>query len=124
MMMFRLNYTPTEEPLLPEEGGIFQKFEEELEINDFPQQVGFFIPVRMVFIKGLVKEKVWRESVLVKTTNRWGQNLSANWFPFFRSFVKMVFICSGLMDLVYEVLISRIVFLSFSFLSGNWWSTC
>jgi hypothetical protein len=34
-----LNYTPTEEPLLPEEGGIFQKFEEELEINDFPQQV-------------------------------------------------------------------------------------
>ena len=41
MMMFRLNYTPTEEPLLPEEGGIFQKFEEELEINDFPQQVGF-----------------------------------------------------------------------------------
>ena len=58
MMMFRLNYTPTEEPLLPEEGGIFQKFEEELEINDFPQQVGFFISVRMVFIKGLVKEKV------------------------------------------------------------------
>jgi hypothetical protein len=34
-----LNYTPTEEPLLPEEGGILQKFEEELEINDFPQQV-------------------------------------------------------------------------------------
>jgi hypothetical protein len=37
--IFRLNYTPTEEPLLPEEGGILQKFEEELEINDFPQQV-------------------------------------------------------------------------------------
>ncbi len=39
----RLNYTPTEEPLLPEEGGILQKFEEELEINDFPQQVTVFL---------------------------------------------------------------------------------
>jgi len=34
----KLNYIPTEEALKPEEGGIFQKFEEELEINDFPQQ--------------------------------------------------------------------------------------
>jgi len=34
----RLNYTPSDEPMLVEDGGIFQKFEEELEINDFPQQ--------------------------------------------------------------------------------------
>lgn len=34
----KLNYTPSDEPTKPEEGGIFQKFEEELEINDFPQQ--------------------------------------------------------------------------------------
>jgi len=34
----KLNYTPSDEPAKPEEGGIFQKFEEELEINDFPQQ--------------------------------------------------------------------------------------
>ena len=38
----KLNYVPGEggEPLLRpvEEGGIFQKYEEELEINDFPQQ--------------------------------------------------------------------------------------
>merc|ERR1719193_1233621 len=34
----KLNYTPTDDPTKPEEGGIFQKFEEELEINDFPQQ--------------------------------------------------------------------------------------
>jgi len=34
----KLNYTPSDDPLKPEEGGIFQKFEEELEINDFPQQ--------------------------------------------------------------------------------------
>jgi len=34
----KLNYTPSDEPIKPEEGGIFQKFEEELEINDFPQQ--------------------------------------------------------------------------------------
>jgi len=34
----KLNYIPTDEPLTAEEGGIFQKFEEELEINDFPQQ--------------------------------------------------------------------------------------
>ena len=34
----RLNYTPSDEKLTPEDGGIFQKFEEELEINDFPQQ--------------------------------------------------------------------------------------
>jgi len=34
----KLNYVPTDEPLAAEEGGIFQKFEEELEINDFPQQ--------------------------------------------------------------------------------------
>ena len=38
MISPRLNYIPTEEALKPEEGGIFQKFEEELEINDFPQQ--------------------------------------------------------------------------------------
>jgi len=34
----RLNYTPSDEPLTAEDGGIFQKFEEELAINDFPQQ--------------------------------------------------------------------------------------
>lgn len=34
----KLNYIPTDEPLAAEDGGIFQKFEEELEINDFPQQ--------------------------------------------------------------------------------------
>ena len=34
----RLNYTPSDEPMMVEDGGIFQKFEEELEINDFPQQ--------------------------------------------------------------------------------------
>ena len=34
----RLNYTPSDKPMLVEDGGIFQKFEEELEINDFPQQ--------------------------------------------------------------------------------------
>jgi len=34
----RLNYTPSDEPMTVEDGGIFQKFEEELEINDFPQQ--------------------------------------------------------------------------------------
>ena len=32
----RLNYTPSDEPMLVEHGGIFQKFEEELEINEFP----------------------------------------------------------------------------------------
>ena len=35
----RLNYTPSDEPMLVEDGGIFLKFEKELEINDFPQQV-------------------------------------------------------------------------------------
>ena len=35
----RLNYTPSDEPMLVEDGGIFQKFEEELETNDFLQQV-------------------------------------------------------------------------------------
>ena len=35
----RLNYTPSDEPMLVEDGGIFQKFEEQLETNDFPQQV-------------------------------------------------------------------------------------
>ena len=34
----RLNYTPSDEPMMVEDGGIFQKYEEELEINDFPQQ--------------------------------------------------------------------------------------
>ena len=34
----RLNYTPSDEPVMVEDGGIFQKYEEELEINDFPQQ--------------------------------------------------------------------------------------
>jgi len=34
----RLNYIPSDEPMMVEDGGIFQKFEEELEINDFPQQ--------------------------------------------------------------------------------------
>ena len=33
----RLNYTPSDEPMLVEDGG--QKFEEELETNDFLQQV-------------------------------------------------------------------------------------
>ena len=41
----KLNYVPGEggEPLLRpvEEGGVFQKYEEELEINDFPQQARF-----------------------------------------------------------------------------------
>jgi uncharacterized membrane protein len=35
----RLNYTPSDKPMLMEEEGIFQKFEEELETSDFPQQV-------------------------------------------------------------------------------------
>ena len=43
----KLNYVPGEggEPLLRpvEEGGIFQKYEEELEINDFPQQARYEI---------------------------------------------------------------------------------
>ena len=34
----KLNYTPSDEPMMVEDGGIFQKYEEELEINDFPQQ--------------------------------------------------------------------------------------
>ena len=34
----KLNYTPSDEPHMVEDGGIFQKYEEELEINDFPQQ--------------------------------------------------------------------------------------
>ena len=29
------------EPMMVEDGGIFQKYEEELEINDFPQQARF-----------------------------------------------------------------------------------
>ena len=33
----RLNYTPSDEPMLVEDGGIFQKFEEELETNDVPR---------------------------------------------------------------------------------------
>ena len=34
----RLNYTPSDEPMLVEDGGIFQKFEEQLETNDFPNR--------------------------------------------------------------------------------------
>merc|ERR1719319_868083 len=43
----RLNYVPGEGPdlLRPvEEGGVFQKYEEELEINDFPQQARLVLP--------------------------------------------------------------------------------
>ena len=41
--LFRLNYIPSDDNLKPEEGGVFQKFEEELEINDFPQQARYMI---------------------------------------------------------------------------------
>ena len=33
----RLNYTPSDKPMLVEYGGIIQKFEEELETNDVPR---------------------------------------------------------------------------------------
>ena len=44
----KLNYIPGEggEAILKpvEEGGLFQKYEEELEINDFPQQARYLGP--------------------------------------------------------------------------------
>ena len=32
----RLNYTPSDKPMFVEDGGIFQKLDEELETNNFP----------------------------------------------------------------------------------------
>ena len=61
----KLNYVPGEggEPLLRpvEEGGIFQKYEEELEINDFPQQAR---SVKSYFGETLMKMIVRSKTIL------------------------------------------------------------
>ena len=64
-MNAKLNYVPGEggEPLLRpvEEGGIFQKYEEELEINDFPQQAR---SVKSYFGETLMKMIVRSKTIL------------------------------------------------------------